>query len=560
MKALRYLLAAVFFGGALLGGTQQRTSPAMNDYLEGIKARNAEGDAARAAELFRRALEADSLHAPSLFELSRLLPPGEALPYIERAARLDTANRWYDYQLAQLYMETERYDSALAVCKRIVRRDPDNMEMYKNMAAIYDILDSPFAAIALLDSLEARFGIHPAVSGFKRQLLVRTRMYDKAIAETRSLAENFPYEASYWVELAKLYQAQGGKADSLALDAYRKAMRVDSADLNTLTALSDFYLHKKMFPSFFTTLGRIFGSDDMDAPTKIRFFNEVLKQGNYYRSFYFQVDQLASQLAVKYPEDAAVRKFYAGHLAYSGRVEEALAKYKAEAERDVRDVEVYDRILAIESYLDRPDSVLLYSDRALKMFPDSTGLYVTRAGAFYAMDMYPEAVRTLEQAFRYARTDSLRSFLTGLAGDFHQQAGDRKKAYRCYRRALEYDPGNVAVLNNYSYNLSEEGKDLDRALEMAARVMEKEGSNPTYIDTYAWALYKLGRYAEAKEAMLKAVALDATGDKEIFLHYGDILHALGEDFNASIYWRKALEKGADKEAVEERLEKLEGKQ
>ena len=37
------------------------------------------------------------------------------------------------------------------------------------------------------------------------------------------------------------------------------------------------------------------------------------------------------------------------------------------------------------------------------------------------------------------------------------------------------------------------------------------------------------------------------------LHYGDILHALGEEFMAKTYWRKALERGADKEEIERRF-------
>ena len=37
------------------------------------------------------------------------------------------------------------------------------------------------------------------------------------------------------------------------------------------------------------------------------------------------------------------------------------------------------------------------------------------------------------------------------------------------------------------------------------------------------------------------------------MHYGDILFALNERFMADTYWKRALEMGADKEAIEKRL-------
>ena len=94
---------------------------------------------------------------------------------------------------------------------------------------------------------------------------------------------------------------------------------------------------------------------------------------------------------------------------------------------------------------------------------------------------------------------------------------------------------------------------LDKALEMVERALELSANNPTFLDTKAWVLYKLGRYAEAKKVMQYAISLDRSKSPEYALHYGDILHALGEEFMAKTYWRKALERGADKEEIERRF-------
>ena len=76
------------------------------------------------------------------------------------------------------------------------------------------------------------------------------------------------------------------------------------------------------------------------------------------------------------------------------------------------------------------------------------------------------------------------------------------------------------------------------------------------MDTYGWVLFKLGRTAEAKKALRQAVALDSRNSPELMVHYGDILHALGERFMAETYWRKALENGYDAREIERRFEEV----
>ena len=122
-----------------------------------------------------------------------------------------------------------------------------------------------------------------------------------------------------------------------------------------------------------------------------------------------------------------------------------------------------------------------------------------------------------------------------------------------YTEFLRYDPDNAMVLNNYAYFLSLEERDLEKALAMASRATALTDNNPTYLDTHAWVLFKLGRVDEARKIMQQAVALDAQESAALLVHYGDILKALGENFMAEIYWRKALEKGYDAGRIERRI-------
>ena len=94
---------------------------------------------------------------------------------------------------------------------------------------------------------------------------------------------------------------------------------------------------------------------------------------------------------------------------------------------------------------------------------------------------------------------------------------------------------------------------------MSEKACDLSPNNPTYLDTRAWVLFKLGRYEEAKTLMQQALALDQSGSDELFLHYGDILYALKDNFMAVFYWEKAREKGYDSEEIDKRLKQVETK-
>ncbi len=123
----------------------------------------------------------------------------------------------------------------------------------------------------------------------------------------------------------------------------------------------------------------------------------------------------------------------------------------------------------------------------------------------------------------------------GVIGDMHYEAGNRKAAFDAYNRALKMVPDYAPVLNNYAYYLSEEGRQLKKALKMSARSLEKEPDNATYLDTYGWILHLLGRDSEAKVYFKHAMLYGGKDSKVVLEHYSAVLESLGEKDLASYY-------------------------
>jgi len=88
---------------------------------------------------------------------------------------------------------------------------------------------------------------------------------------------------------------------------------------------------------------------------------------------------------------------------------------------------------------------------------------------------------------------------------------------------------------------------------MSKKSNELEPKNASFEDTYAWILYGLKRYEEAKEWLEKA--FENGGDKNdvILEHYGDVLYKLGEKEKAQEYWAKAKEAGTGSAFLEKKI-------
>ena len=554
-------------------------------YTEGIKQNAIARDTVRAREFFAEAIRNDSTFAPAYYEMAAngmYSTPDEAVDLARTAFRLDTANKWYHQFLGQALIYARRYDEALAVYRRLRRDEPQNPDNYRILAALYEQAQQPFSAIATLDSAEVRFGRIPVLSTMKRQLLVATRQMDKAVEEAEAMIEAVPYEAEHHVVLADLYGILG--KDSLAKAEYDRALQIDSTDVGTLMSLADFYNGRHDYRAVLDVTQRLFESDKMPLDTKIKRFGIFTSDMRFYREYYPQLNTLASTLAVRYPQDRRVVELYAKHLIASGELEQALALYKLHLD-DQPPVEEYFRsVIDIESYKQRPDSVEHYTSRAMKLFPENVDLHLRKGQMLSYAKRYDEALKFYKNSLRLAPGDSLRGAVWGIIGEtYHlmgqqalqKQSEDRRpkaslyesrkgpaarcmrKCYDAYDRSLALRYDNAMVLNNYAYFLSLEGRDLERALAMAGRAIVLEENNPTYLDTYAWVLYRLGRYDEAKKTMQQALSLDRSQSPDLQLHYGDIRAALGEKFMAEVYWKKALEGGYDDpDAIVERFRRL----
>jgi tetratricopeptide (TPR) repeat protein len=240
------------------------------------------------------------------------------------------------------------------------------------------------------------------------------------------------------------------------------------------------------------------------------------------------------------PENPMALAMYADFLRQDGRIEEARDKYRKVVAIDPSQYGVWEALLISNLMLLDSTKLLQDAEKALELFPEQPLVYYMLATAYNLKKDYVMAMQYLEQAGQMAISNKrLLAQIYGDLGDVYHHLGHHRKSDENFRKALEIEPENMTVLNNFAYFLSLRGENLDEAERMSRLVAQRNPDNPTFLDTFAWVLYKQGKYAEAKSVM--ELALEHGGNEEAVLleHYGDILWKIGEKDRALDYWKKA---------------------
>ncbi len=554
-------------------------------YTEGVKEQTIRQDTAAARRAWQRALELDSTYAPAHYKLGEMLLRQAASEqagthHARRAYEADTTNRFYLTLHAHAELYGGHFEEALQAFRRLTRHDRHNPENYRLLALLEEQRGNRSAGIALLDSAEVLFGRDPQLGSLKRRMLIAEGRTEEALREAEEQVAALPYEVEGHLVLGEIYQRTGN--DSLARTSYQQAFALDSTRLETLLTMADFHLGQQEFIPYLDLTRRVFEHEDVTLPEKVSIFERFVADERFYRTYWPQISTLARTLAMHYPNEPEAVNLYGRHLIASGGVEQALGYYKMHLDDEPKQKDYYTMVIDIESFLERPDSAELYLERAITCFPHESDLKLQR-GHFAALMRHDEkgAISHYRQAAEEATSDSLRSQAWGFIGDSYQRTAQgnhssieeavshaqsdkrtarslkrgMKSCYEAYDKALEFNPENSGVLNNYAYFLSLEERDLERALSMSSRAIALTPGNPTYLDTHGWVLHKLGRNEEAKRYLQQALSLDGQRSAELQMHYGDVLAALGEKFLAEVYWKRARDNGYNPEEVEKRLQK-----
>lgn len=522
-------------------------------YMRGVYYAKHRDDDSMAMHFLKKALAMDSLHAPSMYEIAYMsnLKEDSTLQYIKKAVELDTLNGYYRDILSRTNAAHNFLNDAIFEGEKAMELGLKSIETYQYLATLHQIKNHHLIAANLLDSAMLRHGYQPELVEQKSNILLGRGMNDMVIDFMKDVISSGEESQRYYLALGNAYLRKGD--DSLAISCYQRAREIFSEDPAVAYTFMEYYRNKGDMSGYISELINISQNEYVPLESKIELIEPNLSSADAYDSSILVMDNLMTMFYHKYSDSYDVAKLYARHKINMGKIDEALKIYTNFAINPTPVEDAFINVIGIYTYLQKYDTANQYYKKAVEEFPDDNDIRMMGVTIAYGSKDYLSAIEVLKKSVKSIDSDSLMSVQYGVIGDLYNEVGDMKKSYKYYDKSLALDGDNTMVLNNYSYHLSLEERDLEKALVMIERVIELESSLPTYLDTHAWILFKLGRAEEARKVMQRAVALDSSNEATLLDHYAYILLELGNTTMARFYWGKALAAGLSQEEYDKRI-------
>ena len=517
-------------------------------YLEAER-QKALGHNDAAFDLMCRAAEIDTTSAAARFFLApyylQLGNYEQARTDLRYAAEQYPGNYWYNVVYANFSQQSGQHDEAIRIWSRLLKQNPDKGEINSALAEAYTAKGDLKSAVACYDSLESAMGMMEPITIEKLKLYGYMGNREAMVAEAAKLQRTFPQNTDYMRLLGDIYLEVG--RDSAALSMYDRALALEPENGYVYLSKAGYYEKKGDSIAYNNEIRNALMNRHIDVNTKLNIFSTYIIDLMKKKQELHRVDSLFTDMLEQYPQEEPVHRLFGMYLSSRQEFTRAEEQYAIAADLAPTNPENWLQLIGLYLYQEKYPEVIEVGKRAIQYVPDQKDIYMYVAVASTQTKSYAEALDMLETGLTYVdeRDNETKSFFYGQMGDVYHSSGDREKAYAMYDKALSYNASNIAVLNNYSYFLATEGRDLDKAERMSAQTVKAEPDNATYLDTYAWIFFKKGDYSLARLYMKNALDKSPEASAELFEHYGDILYMLGEVDEAVEYWQKALDAGSE---------------
>ena len=527
-------------------------------YYEAANLKNA-GKYDAAYDLFSYCLSLDTASSPVLYELAMFQlqrnRPEKAVEMLKSAVAHSDDNFTYRMTLAGLYRNLGMYGEASDSYEELVKRYPDKSELNYYLADALTQEGEIGAAIDAYNVLESTMGMNETLSLQKFKLYQTLKQPDKAFEEIEKLANKYPMNARYRLLMGDLHLEN--EETEKALACYQQAHEIDPDDPRYIVSMANYYDQTGDKEAAEQEIRDALVNEKLDVETKVGILSRYVQRLQQTQQGIENANSLFQTLLDQHPEDTELKLMYGSLLMAQQKEGEAKFQFQLVTEMEPSNEGAWQQLLNISLKGEDIPEVIRICTRCKELFPEAPEYYFYLGIGYYMQEKYQESLDTYYAGLKIIPEGNgvVKSNFYGQIGDLYYQMEKMDEAYKAYDEALKYNENNAPVLNNYSYFLTLDKKDLKKAERMAAQCIKLEPDNATYLDTYAWVFFVQGNYTLAKIYIENALSKDKTNSAELVDHYGDILYMSGEKDKALEQWKKAKEMGKDTDVLKQKIAK-----
>lgn len=514
-------------------------------FMEGVRSKIT-GDYQSALGWFDNCLKIDSESPVVKYEVASILSANGdyngALQLIREAVAENSENLWYKLLLANVLQKKSMIEEACNVYAELIDKYPDKEEFYIVEAGLYNSVEKWQKAIEVFDRYEKQYGVTEPVSIEKIKLYTKLDDIKGAANELSKLIHKYPEKNEYLSLLAELYFNYN--QDKKGLQILNKLLKTDPENGFVHFYLADYYRDKGRAEEAEKHVKKALLSDKLDNSFKVQYILRLVLGKDSTKVSEAQLDNYMNLLMDKYSDDLSIRALHSDFLRKDKKLSEARSELEYILSKDKENYMIWEELILICNELQ--DTACMYdkSVEAIRYFPERPLPYALAGISLMLQKNYREAFPFFRKGLEL--TDDklqLKAQFYSYLGDCYYQMDSVEQAFYMFDNALNIDPNDGLILNNYAYYLSLRNEHLDKAERMSSQAVSLEPGNGTYLDTHAWVLFKRKVYSEALYYMKEAMEKTEHPSGVLYEHYGDILYMNGEKEKALEMWKKAKELG-----------------
>lgn len=511
---------------------------------------------------FNNVLKEDPSNAAAYFQLAQLYYSQNQLDKAEshaaKAILYNPNEEWHHLFLAHIKLEKNDLEGGAKIYQQLIQMNPKETEYLFELAMIWEETGKYEKAIEVYEQLEKIIGHDEDLVVKKVTAYQKLNKNKEAFKEIQKLIDQDSTQFRYYGYLGDFYE-QSGEIDK-AIESYLKILNMDPSNVLAYYSLSDVYKKAQDTTKQKEVLKKAMLSKEVAVEDKIQLIIPAIREqlaedsSDYNKAL---INELVNSLIEAHPNDPAVFAFASESYYTFGEKEKAIETLKELVKDTSASKDIHIQYLSILSENEEYELLQQASLKSGQQFPEDPIFDLFNAIASMFTMQYEQSRDAYKNGLKkdFDNPNLKLQMLAGL-GDVESQLKNYEKAYEAYEKALEIDPNNATVLNNYAYYLSVQGIELDRAERMSRKSNLLAENNAAFQDTYAWIQYQKGKYTDALIWMEKA--MKSAGDKpsaDMLDHLGDILLKLNKKEEAIQYWQKSLEIDASQSDILEKIKK-----
>ncbi|WP_374166414.1 tetratricopeptide repeat protein [Arcticibacter sp. MXS-1] len=523
------------------------------DFFNALQQKTA-GRYGQAATLFKKIIEADPQNDAALFELSAIYHAQnneeQAEDCARRAVTVNPDNKWYWLLLTEIYKKKNALDQLVEVFNELIRIEPDERNYYFDKANALFLLSRTKESESVYKEIEDRFGGGNELEEARQKLALLKEDPRVTIRRLQAALKDDPSNINHYLNLAELY-IKTNKHDK-ALQLLKKARKSQPDNSFVHLLLSDIYQAREKTSQAFEEIKLAFADKALPIDIKVQiilsYFGKLkdpeIMQGAL---------GLAEVTAQTHALEPKAQALYGDVLFQAQQLEAAKNAYKKALALNNKVYLIWAQLLQIEIAQSEFEAAVQDGEAALNIFPHEPDLYFFTGTAYAQSGRHEKAVNAYKNAL------SLNPKKWVSESDIYSSLGSSlnslkrfKESDEAFEASLKLNADNVYTLNNYAYFLSLRGEKLEKAAELSRRSNELKPGNASFEDTYAWVLFRLKKFAQARTWIEKAIKSNSNSAVQ-YEHYGDILYHLGEKESAVEQWQIARDKGVKSETLEKKI-------